>query len=296
MPPPATPDPPTPKQELPDWVMSSVMAFLDPFFAGQGPAAQGYGPGWGVETEPRDFVREVERRFHVTLPWGQGRQGAGKYLWQKIQEDRALLAKVLDYALNDVMMGLEPRSIHGAIEELDRALEEAGANYTVVRPDPNNVNCRLERRATLIAATAVLAQSAIGGSASEHLDTAWKAAFGRDPNPTHAYAEAVKAVEAVAVPLVLPNDSDATLGKVIGHIRANAQSYSLVFTTHAEAIKGSTLTPVQAVIAMTDLLWSNQPRHAEGDSRPAVAATQPQAELAVHIALTLVHTFRSAVS
>lgn len=50
------PSTPTPEEELPDWVMSSVLRFLEPFFAGRGPAAYGFGPGFGyTEAAPRNL-------------------------------------------------------------------------------------------------------------------------------------------------------------------------------------------------------------------------------------------------
>lgn len=59
------------------------------------------------------------------------------------------------------------------------------------------------------------------GNASGHLGKAWAAAFDQEPNPSTAYSEAIKAVEAAAIPVVLPNDPLATLGKVVGELRAN---------------------------------------------------------------------------
>ena len=79
---------------------------------------------------------------------------------------------------------------------------------------------------------------------------------------------------------------------MIGQLRANPQKYTVVFSRDASPAKGTTLSPLEVVIALADSLWSNQTdRHA-----PIVPITQTQAELAVHMAVTLVHTFRSAVT
>lgn len=287
-----------PTEALPNWVMSSVMGFLTPFFNGAGPAAYGFGPGFGyTEQAPRNFVQEIERNFQVTLPWGSGQHGARDALWRAIQTDRALLVKVLDYALNDVMLGYEAQGIDPAVKELDRSLRQAGADYVVVQPSDEWVKFRLERRTTGAAAAAVRSQTSVPGNAADHLDKAWAAAFGREPNPSVAYSEAVKAVEAAAIPVVLPNDSLATLGKIVGELRADSQKYATVFVRDATPVKGTTLFPVEVVIALADQLWVNQTdRHAVGDPLPAVPITQPQAELAVHNALTLVHTFRAALT
>jgi hypothetical protein len=275
--------------------MSSVLEFLQPFFAGNGPLAYGMGFGYG-EGHQRNFVREVERTCQISVPWQNGQNGAANAVWQAMYRDRALAVSVLEYALNDMMLGYDAQGTSAAAVELSRALHQAGANYLVVS-DEGTINYRLERRTVPAAAAAARAQTSQPGNASEHLDKAWSAAFGREPNPSAAYSESVKAVEAAAIPIVLPNDPLATLGKVVGELRANPQKYTVVFSQGASPAKGTTLSPLEVVIALTDSLWSNQTdRHAAGDPQPAVPVTQAQAEMAVNMAVTLVHTFRSAVT
>lgn len=284
------PSGPTPEEELPDWVMSSVLEFLAPFFGGHGPLATG--DVYGGPT--RNFVREVETRFHIALPPPDPTDA----LWRKVQEDRALLAKVLDFALSDLMLGYEGMEINSAVRVLTRALTQGGANYEVVRTDPDSVNCQLHRRTTATATTALRAQTAVAGNASTHLDSAWTAAFGPHPDPSKAYREAVKAVEAAAIPLVMPNNKNATLGTIIGELRANPQKFSVAFARGASPTKGGTpLDSIEVVVTMCDWLWKNQTdRHGVGEAEPLVPITSPQAELAVNMAVTLVHTFRSAVT
>lgn len=47
---------------------------------------------------------------------------------------------------------------------------------------------------------------------------AWQEALGVNRDPTKAYAAAVKAVEDATIPVVCPQDTTATLGKVIGQV------------------------------------------------------------------------------
>jgi hypothetical protein len=291
---PTTPEPQalTPDEELPDWVMSSVFTFLTPFFQRHGPLASGYGMGFGYpEASPRDFVREVESTFHIALPWQQGPQGAADALFRAIQTDRALLARVLDFALGEMLLGYEAMHIDPAIADLSRALGR-GSNYEVVRHDPQRAAWRLQRRTNLATTAAVSAQTAIRDEAGKHLDNAWHAAFGRDPNPSEAYSQAIKAVEAVAIPVVTPNDPAATLGTILGQLRSNPQKYAAIFVRDATLSHDTKLSPVETITVMADLLWRNQTdRHA-----PIVPVTQPQAELAAHLALTLVQAFRAALT
>ena len=60
-------------------------------------------------------------------------------------------------------------------------------------------------------------QAFAGEEASVHLRRAWTAIYGRDPEPSRGYADAVRAVEAVACPLLLARDTRPTHGKVIAH-------------------------------------------------------------------------------
>jgi hypothetical protein len=48
-----------------------------------------------------------------------------------------------------------------------------------------------------------------------YLATAWNRAYGRNPDPSGAYRDAIRAVEASAKPIILPADPVATLGKMI---------------------------------------------------------------------------------
>jgi len=288
--------PTTPKEELPDWVMSSVLRFLQPFFAGHGPAAEGFGPGFGyTEAASRDFLMEIERTCRIGVPWGHGRNAAAEGVWRVMYEDRALAVRVLDYALGDVMLGYEAQGIMPAIGELNRALQQAGTNYRVVQPEENRIVFRLERRISEPAAATFSSATTITSNASDHLKKAREAAFGREPDPSTAYWESVKAVEAAAIPVVTPNNKSATLGTILGELRANPQKFSVIFTRGASPAKGAMVSPLEVVIALGDLLWKNH-TNKHGTPEQSVPITPKQAEMAVPIAVTLVELFRSAVT
>ena len=109
------------------------------------------------------------------------------------------------------------------------------------------------------------------------------------PNPSRAYSEAVKAVEEAALPIVLPNDKSATLGKVIGELRATPSAWQCIFARDSKMTHTTAVTPIEVVIGMLDLIWANQTdRHA-----PITPIVQEQAESAVQLALALVELFRS---
>jgi len=98
-------------------------------------------------------------------------------------------------------------------------------------------------------------------------------------HPDRGYDEAVLAVEAAAIPVVSPQDSRPTLGKVIAHLKPTAANWQL-------AGGGA----IDAVLGLMDQLWTDQPRHAL-PGEPARYVDQAQAEAAVHAAAYLVHLF-----
>jgi hypothetical protein len=277
---------PTPAPEeadaFPEWAISSVLDFLGPFIRGEGRDADAYGDS------RRSFLRELERNLRQPLDWRYGTRSALASLQQACDQDPSLLVATVDFALHNMMLGTYFQNYEAVAREFDRALRESGSVWRVGRIE-GTVNYRLERRTDVAAGMALNRIAGLRARGGEHLTAAWEAAYGRDPNPSRAYSEAVKAVEDSAIPVVLPNDKVATLGKVIAALRQSPHGWHCVFARDTKLTPTMTATPIEVVIGMLDLLWSNQTdRHA-----PIQAVTQEQAESAVQLALALVEIFRS---
>jgi hypothetical protein len=165
-----------------------------------------------------------------------------------------------------------------------RDILQAGGSAWQVAADGRE----LERRVSqVVTATVAKAAERAGGDAEQHLNDAWHAVYGRNPDPRKAYSEAVHAAEAAAGPLVLASDPKATLGRMIGHLRNEAAHWQLGISQPGRA--DPEITPL---LAMMQLLWEGETgRHATG--KRARRETQPEAESAVHLAATLVHWFTS---
>lgn len=120
-------------------------------------------------------------------------------------------------------------------------------------------------------------------SAAEHLRSAWSACYGRNPDPSKSYSEAIKAVEAAAIPVVSPKDTTATLGKVIGTMKKNPEQFQTAIDNG-----------VESVVGLMGLLWHQQSdRHAGVGETPKIS--QGEAEMALHAAFTLVYWFTSGM-
>ncbi|MET7634252.1 hypothetical protein ACWCW2_20375 [Streptomyces sp. NPDC001773] len=163
-----------------------------------------------------------------------------------------------------------------AVEKLDDMLADAGSAFEV----DWRQRC-LRRRVD--ATTAAAVEQAMGLDAGGHLQAAWVATYGRHPDPAKAYDEVVRAVEAAAVPVVLPNGTRDSIGKVLQHFRDAGGKWEL-------AIEGKNGGDVAPVVEMINLLWRGHvARHAGGPGfRPQ---RQDEAQMAVHLAATLVHWF-----
>jgi hypothetical protein len=121
-------------------------------------------------------------------------------------------------------------------ERLGRVLSMGGSAYEVADVD----GFRLVRRLDPVmrdAAADVIADAP--ETAAGHLRLAWTAAYGLEPDPNEAYAEAVRAVEAAAIPLVVPAATQPTLGSALttlrGDLTANAPRWQLVLSDQTGA-------------------------------------------------------------
>ncbi|TXR51585.1 hypothetical protein [Quadrisphaera setariae] len=115
--------------------------------------------------------------------------------------------------------------------------------------------------------------------AARDLADAWAKTYGLHPEPSEAYRLAIRAVEDVAIPVVLPQDKNATLGKVRTHLRDASARWRTNMGAGAEP-----------VVTMISSLWISQTdRHAGQAELERI--DQQAAEQAVHLATTLVQWF-----
>lgn len=73
-------------------------------------------------------------------------------------------------------------------------------------------------------------------ASAAHLEAAWTATYGLHADPSKAFGEAVLAVEAVAVPEIVPRQADATLGHVLGQLTRQAHLYEMAIADKTGAL------------------------------------------------------------
>jgi len=178
------------------------------------------------------------------------------------------------------------RSSSGELEDLLRE----GHSIWKVSDSHDSLERRQDRTVTKAAHKATeIARASGRPAAAARLEEAWSAVYGLHPDPSKAYGQAILAVEAVAVPAIVPTDLNATLGAVRGTLRAEQNSYELAIVN-----KFGSPSSIDSVVALLSLLWEGHTDRHEGN-RPAYPITQDAAEMAVHMAATLVQWFSSGV-
>jgi hypothetical protein len=171
------------------------------------------------------------------------------------------------------------------VTDLDRKLHESGSLWRVGERAGKPALVRRVPEGVQTNADAVMTSA---GAAGVKLAQAWERAFGVNPDPTGAYALAVRAVEDAAIPVVVPIQAHATLGHVIGRLNADGD-WSLPLTREDE-----NATTASIVLAQCRALWKgHHDRHGGvADGQPV---GQEEAETAVTMAVPLVQWFASGM-
>ena len=219
----------------------------------------------------------IERALRLPLDWYDGTASAMQTIQNNAQDPEFYL-DLIDAILHE--LGARDAAI-----ELNTTLEQGGSIWRVVSVDgPRDFQYGLERRVEGAVAESARQVMASSGRAGQHLQTAWQAAYGRNPKPTEAYWESVRAVEAAGKPIVSPANEATTLGTMIAALAAAPTKWRMNLQPKAG------VDPVETLIAMMRLLWkSHTDRHGTPDEAVEVSASEAQA--ALHLAVTLVQWF-----
>lgn len=173
------------------------------------------------------------------------------------------------------------------LRNLEDALLQNGSAWKVGSRDGHP---GLERRVPLGVQEVADHAMASAGRAGERLSEAWHATFGVSPNPTLAYALAVRAVEDATIQLVVPNQKSPTLGHVIGQLK-NDGDWRLPLTREDPSAPTS-----ETIVRMAKALWKGHHDRHGGDSSAPKSVSLEEAETAVLLAVSLVHWFNSGAA
>jgi hypothetical protein len=258
---------------VPAWMEESFWAWMKSRFT----MAKRASYGQTVRSLNIELLRQVERKCRIRIEYrGSALNEAMTFVRARTQETNTPLV-VADYLL----------SFHSSEEAqglLETVLHESGSLWKV---GTRSGVPGLVRRVPEGVQTAVDGTISSSGHAGIRLSEAWAAAFGIAPDPSRAYSLAVKAVEDAAIPVISPNDTTATLGKINSQMR-NTGNWGLPLAREDEYA-----TTSATLLSMMKMLWAGQADRHGGHHDPSLVITQEAAEVAVMTAATLVQWFSS---
>jgi hypothetical protein len=215
------------------------------------------------------------------LKWDHS-EDAVEDLTERMKRDPELALDAVDVAL----WSLDPTNayyVEPIVAELNEMLE-AGGSVWEAAADAEDQRWRLRRRTMRSVRETIETLADSSERAHHHLEAAWAKIAGRDPDPTGAYREAVKAIESVAKPVVLPDAKLATLGTIIAAIRDKPDKWTY---------------PLGGPDAMRELLervWKGQhDRHGTDDPDAPLSVGFDEALAAVHLGVAVSASFASGV-
>jgi hypothetical protein len=128
------------------------------------------------------------------------------------------------------------------------------------------------------------AATSISDDAAKELREAWRNAFGRNGDPSDAWDHAVKAMEALLIPLVVPKEKKPNLGHVVGQLANQGHLWRMILPGK----NGD--NDVGPLVGMLNGIWPNVDRHSGvPTSRPP---TDQEARAAVTLAAAILQWHR----
>jgi len=255
---------------LPDYLLQPAIAWLQGLLWTDDPASFHQVP----DVKALQTL-QIALRMATPLDWSNGGYSAFQSLIEQMVGDRELALDVLDFCVQHL-------ASEDYANELGATLAIGGSEWAV--SEAGDEGPQLLRRTIGPMQEAIENIHPSSERAHHHLSTAWRKLVGRDADPSAAYREAIRAVEVVAKPVVIPNDSNATLGKIIAAIRSKPEKWEVALDK---------ALPEQ-VADMADLIWKGQQdRHGTDNPEAPLNVSQEEADAAVHIAVPLVRLFAS---
>ena len=227
---------------------------------------------------PRMERFDLDARGRFSMAWTL-RDAGPEVLFDAIDDEARLV--LLDWTVYDCASANwnSPQSNL----DLERILS---AGYSAWKVGTREGLAGLEQRAPLGVQEAADTAMAAPGDAGRLLSEAWHAAFSLSPQPDLAYRKSIEAVEAAALPKVVPNDTTAHLGKAISQMRTDSNWKLPLLREHPQNPTAG------VVIDMMQALWSGHSDRHPGTST-YTPTTQEAAEAAVLLAVPLVQWFSS---
>lgn len=227
-------------------------------------------------------MRDLAVNCRLTLDWRQESHSAWQALERALKDDGESFLEAINWLLAHPRLREDPE---GLAADVEKQLTSGGSAWrATVKDGP----AHLERRVPteIIERYEVVSSK---GRAGEYLRTAWIEMYGRNPDASKAYRQAVSAVEAAGEPTISPNNKRTTLGTMIRDFKAKPEKWNVPL--------GDTPEQGRAVLlAMMEGVWHGQTdRHGTADEDAPLSVNQQESEAALHTAITLVYLFTAGL-
>ena len=259
-----------PRPGIPDGLLPSFVNFLENHFTYVVPRVL---PARRAVRKNR--VLHLARRIELNLP------STHSDLMYEFHHNEELVLDAIDHVLkfpeSDIQSG------YSAAELIAGYLSDARSVYDVfqVGDDEYELVFRQPSEVTELVEGVLTKRD----RASDHLRQAWSHAFGRDePDPNAACMAATMAIEAVAKDTIIPDNSMATLGRMISAMEDKSDKWTTDFGSSYE-------DSVETVTGMMKMVWQGHLRH--GDPEQPLDVPEDRCEMILHTAVLLVHWFQS---
>lgn len=263
---------------VPGWMRESLWEWLLTFITVLRSSPRG-----GYRDPDPASIREIERVCRVDTQWLgasdlSGRMAGVNLLRGVLYANEIAFLTAVDLHLSRAKDPQQPVA-------LEKILSEAASEWRVGVVDSKPALVKRMDETVQRAAEELAGQ---GTRAGRLLADAWRHAFSMQRDPSASYRCSVRAVEAAAGPVLTPADPRPSLGKMITALRDGMSKWNFTFTVD------SAVEPKQVLLQMMQLLWTNEySRHVDADPLVPLHVSQPEAESAVVLALTLVNWFSS---
>lgn len=228
------------------------------------------------------FLERMSMRLRLEKPFSVAALNPGFTAVDRIMGDPEFTLDSIDYLLAhipEIVRSTERAQRH--VDSLEAMLMDSSSAWTAVESGSSPVRYALARRAPAVIDEAI-ENSTSRMNPQRHLEGCWLHLSHRNADPSRAYSEAVKAVEAAAKPIVTPMDPRPTLGKMIAALRDAPSKWVYEAATH------------ELILSLMQSLWVGQlDRHGTDDESAQTSVSLRQARFAFHNALLLVSLFSS---
>jgi hypothetical protein len=199
-------------------------------------------------------------------------------------EPTRLSAEIIGLLLQDPELFLDAIdyliSVQGTGSSALIGILESGGSAWAVSADGKE----LERRVPASAKAAADRATSGPASYSRELKEAWSRIFGRNPDPSDAWDHAIKALEELLIPIVVPGKPKSNLGTVAGELTNSSHKWHFTLDSNGSRNAAETLSD------MLRFIWPNPDRHGGGADRRT--PSQEEAQSAVHLSIAIVEMCR----